>query len=44
MGGFLVQKRNETPETPETLETSETLGVDVRNVVLSTFQRTWWQS
>ena len=26
-GGFLVQKRNETPETPETLET---LFVDVR--------------
>ena len=25
-GGFLVQKRNETPETPETLET---LSVDV---------------
>ena len=36
-GGFVVQKRNETPETPETLETSETpetLSVDVRNVVL----------
>ena len=33
MGGFVVQKRNETPETPETpetLETSETLDVDVR--------------
>ena len=26
-GGFVVQKRNETPETPETLET---LSVDVR--------------
>ena len=23
-GGFVVQKRNETPETPETLETLET--------------------
>ena len=23
-GGFVVQKRNETPETPETFETSET--------------------
>ena len=30
MGGFVVQKRNETPETPETSETSETLCVDVR--------------
>ena len=33
MGGFVVQKRNETPETPETpetLETSETLDVVVR--------------
>ena len=32
-GGFVVQKRNETPETPETLETletPETLSVDVR--------------
>ena len=27
-GGFVVQKRNETPETPETLETLETLSVD----------------
>ena len=33
-GGFVVQKRNETPETPETLETLETLSVDVRIVVL----------
>ena len=33
-GGFLVQKRNETPETPETLGTPETLSVDVRIVVL----------
>ena len=30
MGGFVVQKRNETPETPETLETPKTLCVDVR--------------
>ena len=29
-GGFVVQKRNETPETPETLETPDTLSVDVR--------------
>ena len=29
-GGFVVQKRNETPETPETLETPDTLTVDVR--------------
>ena len=29
-GGFVVQKRNETPETPETIETPETLSVDVR--------------
>ena len=29
-GGFLVKKRNETPETPETLETPDTLTVDVR--------------
>ena len=29
-GGFVVQKRNETPETPETLETPDTLCVDVR--------------
>ena len=29
-GGFVVQKRNETPETLETLETPETLSVDVR--------------
>ena len=29
-GGFVVQKRNETPETPETIETLETLCVDVR--------------
>ncbi|MDD6832891.1 MAG: hypothetical protein PUE80_07000 [bacterium] len=28
MGGFVVQKRNETPETPETFETPETLDVD----------------
>ena len=28
-GGFVVQKRNETPETLETLETPETLSVDV---------------
>ena len=34
MGGFVVQKRNETPETPGTLETLETLSVDVRIVVL----------
>ena len=34
MGGFLVQKRNETPETPETLETTETLSVDAGIVVL----------
>ena len=27
-GGFVVQKRNETPETPETFETPETLSVD----------------
>ena len=27
-GGFVVQKRNETPETPETLETPEALDVD----------------
>ena len=27
-GGFVVQKRNETPETPETSETPETLDVD----------------
>ena len=27
-GGFVVQKRNETPETPETLETPETPDVD----------------
>ena len=40
-GSFVVQKRNETPET---LETLETLSVDVRIAVLSTFQRTWWQS
>ena len=33
-GGFVVQKRNETPVTPETLETPETLSVDVRIVVL----------
>ena len=33
-GGFVVQKRNETPETPETLGTPETLDVDVRIVVL----------
>ena len=46
-GGFVVQKRNETPETPETLETPETpetLFVDVRIAFLSTFQRTRWQS
>ena len=43
-GGFVVQKRNETPETPETLETLETLSVDVGIAFLSTFQRTWWQS
>ena len=43
-GGFVVQKRNETPGTLETLETPETLSVDVRIAVLSTFQRTWWQS
>ena len=30
MSGFVVQKRNETPETPETLETPDTLSVDVR--------------
>ena len=30
LGGFVVQKRNETPETPETVETPETLDVDVR--------------
>ena len=29
-GGFVVQKRNETPETPGTLETPDTLSVDVR--------------
>ena len=29
-GGFVVQKRNETPETLETPETPETLCVDVR--------------
>ena len=29
-GGFVVKKRNETPETPETLETPDTLTVDVR--------------
>ena len=34
MGGFLVQKRNETPETTETLETPETLSVDAGIVVL----------
>ena len=34
MSGFVVQKRNETPETPETLGTPETLSVDVRIVVL----------
>ena len=28
-GGFVVQKRNETPETPGTLETPDTLSVDV---------------
>ena len=33
-GGFVIQKRNETPETPETLGTPETLSVDVRIVVL----------
>ena len=46
-GGFVVQKRNETPGTLETLETPETpetLSVDVRIAFLSTFQRTWWQS
>ena len=45
--GFVVQKRNETPETPETLETPETpetLSVDVRIAFLSISQRTWWQS
>ena len=29
-GGFVVQKRNETPETPGTLETPETLCVVAR--------------
>ena len=29
-GGFVVKKRNETPETLETLETPDTLTVDVR--------------
>ena len=29
-GGFVVQKRNETPETPETLETPEILCVVAR--------------
>ena len=43
-GGFLVQKRNETPETPETFETPETLSADVRIAFLSTYQRTCWQS
>ena len=36
-GGFVVQKRNETPETPETpetFETPETLSVDAGIVVL----------
>ena len=33
-GGFVVQKRNETPETPETPETLETLSVDAGIVVL----------
>ena len=28
-GGFVVQKRNETPETPETLETPEKLAMNV---------------
>ena len=36
-GGFVVQKRNETPETPET---PETLSMDVRIAFLSTYQRT----
>ena len=29
-GGFVVQKRNETPETPETFETPKTLCVVAR--------------
>ena len=43
-GGFVVQKRNETPETLETPETPETLSMDVRIAFLSTYQRTCWQS